>query len=112
LVVKIRRWQPDRSIILVGDGAFACMPWLQRCQRKQLRVTLVARMRFDAVLHQRPGPQPKSKPGPKPKKGTRLPNLRAYLNDPTTVWTEQQVDWYGGQRQRVEIATGHCLWYR
>jgi len=112
LVVKIRRWQPERSIILVGDGAFASMPLLQRCQRKRIRVTLVARMRFDAVLHRPPGPQPPSKPGPKPKKGARLPNPRAYLNDPTTVWTEQAVDWYGGQRQRVHIATGHCLWYR
>ena len=112
LVVKIRRWQPDRSIILVGDGAFASMPLLQRCQRKHIRVTLVARMRFDAVLHQPPGPQPKSKPGPKPKKGARLPNPQGYLDAPTTTWTEQEVDWYGGQRRMVEIATGRCLWYR
>ena len=112
LVVKIRRWQPDRPLILVGDGAFAAMPLLQRCQRKQIQVTLVARLRFDAVLHQPPGPQPKGKPGPKPKKGTRLPNPQAYLDDPQTTWMEQQVDWYGGQRQRVQIASGHCLWYR
>jgi hypothetical protein len=112
LVVKIRRWQPDRPIVLVGDGAFAAMSLLQRCQRKHIRVTLVARLRFDAVLHQLPGPQPKRKRGPKPKKGARLPNPRAYLNDPTTVWVEQDVDWYGGQRQTVEIATGQCLWYR
>jgi len=112
LVVKIRRWQPDRPIILVGDGAFAAMPLLQRCQRKYIRVTLVARMRFDAVLHQPPGPQPKSKPGPKPKKGARLPNPQAYLDDPTTAWTKQEVNWYGGQRQLVEIASGQCLWYR
>jgi hypothetical protein len=112
LVVKIRRWQPDRSLILVGDGAFAAMPLLQRCQRKHIRVTLVARMRFDAVLHQPPGPQPKSKPGPKPKKGDRLPNPQAYLDDPTTRWLEQEVDWYGGQRQLIQIATGQCLWYR
>jgi hypothetical protein len=112
LVVKIRRWQPDRPIILVGDGAFASMPLLQRCQRKHIKVSLITRMRFDAVLHKYPGPQPKSKPGPKPKKGARLPNPRQYLNDPTTDWVEQEVIWYGGKRQTVEIATGHCLWYR
>jgi hypothetical protein len=112
LVVKIRRWQPDRSIILVGDGAFAAMPLLQRCQRQGVKVTLVARMRFDAVLHQPPGPQPHQKRGPKPKKGSRLPNLQAVLDDPTTPWTKQEVHWYGGQRQTVEIATGQCLWYR
>jgi hypothetical protein len=112
LVVKIRRWQPDRPIILVGDGAFAAMPLLQRCQRKHIRVTLIARMRFDAVLHQPPGPQPKRKPGPKPKKGARLPNPRAYLDNPTTNWTEQEVLWYGGQPQMIEIASGQCLWYR
>ena len=103
LVVKIRRWQPDRSLILVGDGAFAAMPLLQRCQRKHIGVTLVTRLRFDAVLHRPPGPQAKGKRGPKP---------QAYLDDPTTVWTEQEVNWYGGQRQRVQIATGQCLWYR
>jgi len=112
LVVKIRRWQPDRAIILVGDGAFATMPLLQRCQRKHIGVTLVARMRFDAVLHQPPGPQPKGKRGPKPKKGARLPNPQAYLDDPTTIWSPQEVLWYGGQRRTVEIATGQCLWYR
>lgn len=112
LVLKIRRWQPDRPIVLVGDGAFAAMPLLQRCQRKHLRVTLVARMRFDAVLHQPPGAQAKGKRGPKPKKGARLPNLQAYLDDPTTSWTQQEVRWYGGQHQRVEFATGECLWYR
>jgi hypothetical protein len=112
LVVKIRRWQPDRPIVLVGDGAFAAMPLLQRCQRKHIRVTLIARMRFDAVLHRPPGPQPNRKPGPKPKKGARLPNPQAYLDDPTTNWTEQEVLWYGGQPQMVEIATRQCLWYR
>lgn len=112
LVVKIRRWQPDRQIILVGDGAFAAMPLLQRCQRKHIGVTLVARMRFDAVLHQPPGLQPKGKRGSNPKKGVRLPNPQAYLDDPTTIWSQQEVLWYGGQRRTVEIATGQCLWYR
>lgn len=107
VVVKIRRWQPDRSIALVGDGAFATMPLLQRCQRKHIRVTLVARLRFDAVWH-----QPAGQRGPKPKKGARLPNPQAYLDDPNTIWTQHDLWWYGGQRQRVEIATGQCLWYR
>lgn len=112
LVVKIRRWQPDRQIVLVGDGAFAAMPLLQRCQRKHIRIILVARMRLDAVLHQFPGPQPKGKRGPKPKKGARLLNPKGYLNDDKTTWLKEKVRWYGGQHQPVEIATGHCLWYR
>jgi hypothetical protein len=30
---KIRRWQPDREITLIGDGAYAAVALVQRCQR-------------------------------------------------------------------------------
>jgi hypothetical protein len=57
LIEKIRRWQPDRDITLVGDGAYAAVALVQRCQRLKRSVRLVSRLRLDAVLHDEPGPQ-------------------------------------------------------
>ncbi len=112
LIDKVRRWQPERQIALVGDGSYAAVPLVQRCQRFNLPVKLVSRLRLDAVLHDRPGPQPSGKPGPKPKKGARQPNLAHRLNDPDTSWTKLRVPWYGGELKMIEFVTDCCLWYR
>ena len=45
------------------------------------------------------------------KKGARQPNLAARLDDPTTVWTEHTVAWYGRTTRKVRLATGTALWY-
>jgi hypothetical protein len=111
MVDKVRRWQPDREIVLVGDGAYAAVPLIQRCQRLK-RVKLVSRLRLDARLHDFPGPQPKSKRGPKPKKGDRQPNLATRLADPKTEWQTVKIPWYGGVEKAIEIVTGVSLWYR
>ena len=56
LITKIRRWQPDRDITLVGDGAYAAVALVQRSQRLKHPVRLVSRLRLDAVLHDEPWP--------------------------------------------------------
>ena len=33
MIDKVRRWQPDREIMLVGDGSYAAIVLVQRCQR-------------------------------------------------------------------------------
>jgi hypothetical protein len=68
-------------------------------------------LRLDAVLHDPPGPQPPGKRGPKPKKGKRQPSLKKVLLDPRTQWATCEIDWYGGQRRIIEIASGVALWY-
>jgi hypothetical protein len=112
LIDKVRRWYPEREIVLVGDGTYAAVLLVQRCQRFKIPVKLVSRLRLDAVLHDPPGPQPKGKPGPKPKKGVRQPSLTQRLNDPNTVWHKLVIPWYGGQNKQIEFATGCSLWYR
>jgi hypothetical protein len=112
MIEKARSWQPDREIILAGDGSYAAVILVQRCQRLKRPVRLVSRLRLDACLHDFPGPQPKGKRGPKPKKGARLPNLAARLENPKTRWQKRKVFWYGGEEKEVEIATDTCLWYR
>jgi len=112
MIEKVRSWQPDREIVLAGDGSYAAVILVQRCQRLKRPVRLVSRLRLDACLHDFPAPQAKGKRGPKPKKGARLPNLAARLADPKTRWQKRKVLWYGGEEKEVEIATGTCLWYR
>ena len=112
LIDKVRRWQPEREIVLVGDGSYAAVSLVQRCQRLRKPVKLVSRLRLDAVLHDPAPPQPAGKRGPKPKKGARQPSLAVRLQDPQTDWQRQRVPWYGGGAKVVELATGTALWYR
>lgn len=110
LIERVQRWQPEREILLVGDGGYASVSLVARCQQLPRPIRVVARLRLDAVLHDPPGEQPKSKRGPKPKKGARQPSLKQRLTDPRTAWQRAEVCWYGGVQRTVEIATGVALW--
>jgi hypothetical protein len=111
MIGAVRRWLPQRVLVLVVDGGMAAVKLGLRCAGYSQPVTLVSRLRLDAVLHTLPGPQPKSKRGPKPKKGERLPSLAQVLANPATQWTKQLVDWYGGRQRLIEFATDTALWY-
>ena len=111
VIAKIRRWQPDRDITLVGDGAYAAVALIQRSQRLKRPVRLVSRLRLDAVLHDEPGPQAPHQRGPKPKKGARQSSLAARLTDAASRWETVCVPWYGGIDKTLEIVTGVSLWY-
>jgi hypothetical protein len=111
-IAKVRRWQPEREIAVVGDGSYAVVELVHHCQGLSKPVRLVSRLRLDAVLHAFPGPQPKGKRGPKPKKGPRLLSLAERLDDPHTTWEPVKLTWYGGYRKTVELTSGVSLWYR
>lgn len=111
MVNVVRRWQPKATLVLVTDGGLCAVKLGLRCAGLAHPVTWVSRIRLDAVLHDWPEPQPKSKPGPKPKKGARQPSLQARLDDPDTQWQELTLNWYGGKAKKVEIVSGTSLWY-
>jgi hypothetical protein len=111
LVERVRRWHPEREITLVGDGGYAAVSLVRKCQSLGKPVRLVSRLRCDAVLHDFPSPQPKDKRGPKPKKGVRQPNLKQRLQDLATCWKRASIPWYGARQKELEIATGVSLWY-
>jgi hypothetical protein len=112
LVRLVRRWQPDRALVLVGDGTYAAVPLGHTCRQLPGTARLVSRLRLDAALYEPPAPQPPSKRGPKPKKGARQPSLAARLADPATVWQRGPLPWYDGQEKVLEVATGTALWHR
>lgn len=112
LLLLVRRWCPDRKVVAVADGAFACTKLAHACQKEPQPIVFVSRLRQDAVLHAPAPAVPKSKRGPKPKKGERLPSLAQRLNDPETLWRKVCVSWYQKGSVPVEMATDTALWCR
>ena len=110
LVLQVRRWLPERRLILVLDGGFAALELVRACQRH--RVTMICRLRLDAALYHPPGPQPTGKRGPKPKKGPRQRRLAEWANRKDTPWQEVEVDWYGGRRKVMRVFSRTGLWQR
>ena len=110
MIDKVRRWQPEREIILAGDGSYAAIVLAHRCQRLKKPVQLVSRLRLDARLFDLPSPQPKSKRGPKPQKGARQSQLSQRLKDPQTAWKKLKVILYG-KEHKIEFVTGVSLWH-
>jgi hypothetical protein len=104
---KLRRWHPEREIVLIGDGGYAAVELVRTCRR--LGVRLVARLRWDAKLYEEPGPQPPGKRGRKPKKGARQPSFDERLSDSKAEWTTATLPWYGGGEREVRLLTGVSL---
>jgi hypothetical protein len=108
MIAVVRRWQPKRRLILIGDGAYAAVCLALTCARLPQPVALVSRLRFDAGLYAPPSAPVPGRRGPKPKKGARLPALKAQL---TAAWQPATVPWYGGKTCEVQWQTGTALWY-
>lgn len=111
MIGAVRRWLPQRALVLVTDGGLTAVKLGLRCAGYANPVTYVSRLRLDAVLHDPPDAQPANKRGPKPKKGKRQPSLKKVLQDSRTKWQKREIDWYSGKRRSVEVATGTALWY-
>jgi DDE superfamily endonuclease len=107
--LQIRRWLPDRSIVLVADSAFAAIEFLAAVRK---HVCVVTRLRLDANLFDFP-PHKRKGRGRPPIKGKRLKKLAALLKDRNLAWQRYRVSlWYGRANRLVEIASGTALWYR
>jgi hypothetical protein len=111
MINRVRRWLPERQIILVGDGDYAANELINQCQQFQRPVQFVSRLRLDAALYDFPAPPVPGKAGPKPKKGAVQPKLIRRLFRTDTPWQQVTVPWYGSQTKILLIATGTALWW-
>jgi hypothetical protein len=50
MITQVRRWLPERSVVLVADGAYSVLTLLDRCARLRGPITMVTRLRLDAAL--------------------------------------------------------------
>ena len=82
MVLQLRRWLPQRPLVLVGDNGYAVLDLLHCCQSLAQPVTLIARLRLDAARY---APAPPRQPGQNGRpalKGARRPPLKALLDQP------------------------------
>jgi hypothetical protein len=111
MLLQLRRWLPDRSLVAVADSTYAALDLLDACVRRTHPVAVITRLRLDAALYD---PAPERKPGtvgrPR-KKGARQPTLAQRLEAPSTVWQALTVRWYGGSTRALELATDTAVWY-
>ncbi len=111
LVLRVRRWLPSRSLVVVADGAFAALELLARWARAPLPITCITRLRLDARLFA-PAPARQHKVGRPRLVGKRLPSLQQVLHQSTTVWQRLRFrSWYRERHRLVEIASGTAVWY-
>ena len=121
MILQLRRWLPDRSLVLVGDSGYAVLDLLHFCQSLRQPVTFITRLRLDAGLY---APAPPRRPGQngRPRvKGPRLPTLKEQLGKeqlgkeqlglPAVSWNAVPVTWYDGTTRTVELASQTALWY-
>jgi len=110
--MQVRRWLPNRKIILVADGSYAALELLHSLVSLPKPVYMVTQLRLDAALYE-PAPQPKPRPIGRPrKKGKRLPKLSQVLINEQTLWETVRVDnWYGQGPTQVEITSDTAVWY-
>ncbi len=110
MILQLKRWLPDRQVIVVADSSYACYALLDAVRSS---VAMIVPLRLDARLFDEPPPQPAGKRGPKPKIGPRQPTLQQRLSDSTTQWQTIVIpQWYGKNNQVMQIATGTALWYK
>lgn len=113
MILQIRRWLPERKLVVVGDSSFSVIDLLAQYHAAQCHaVTMVTRLRLDAALYE---PAPPRRPGtlgrPR-KKGERLPKLEEHLEESSAEWQRVEATWwYGHADKDVEIATGTGVWY-
>jgi len=105
LIALIARRYPQRRVDVIGDGHYTgpglvCQP----------NVTLTARLRADAALHELAPPRTGRRGRPRAM-GARLPSLAQIATDPNTAWQTVQVRRYG-QTATVQVHRLTCLWYR
>jgi DDE superfamily endonuclease len=111
LIGQVRRWLPERVLIVVADSSYAALELLAWCARQARPVTLISRLRLDAALY---APAPVRRPGQngRPRlKGKRLAPLARRLERTYTRWQGCRLVWYGGAVRRLQLATGTAVWY-
>lgn len=109
LVLQLRRWLPERDLVVVADSSYAALDLLAAVGA---HVSFITRLRLDAALYEPVPPRAPSQRGRRRKKGARLPRLSEVLSDPATQWQTMTVaQWYGRRERTLEVSTGTCLWF-
>ena len=83
MILQLRRWLPNRSLVIVGDNGYAVLDLLHCCQSLREPVTLITRLRLDAGLYDPAPPRQPGQSGRPRVKGSRRPTLKNSSMSPT-----------------------------
>jgi len=108
-MLLVARWMRGRTIVMVGDGSFACKELFKALAPK---VVCVARCRMDVRLFGEAPPKT-GKAGRPAKKGERQVMLGERLKSKDEKWTKAVVPGWNradGKPMEVEYLTGTAIW--
>lgn len=112
MLVQLRRWLPQRELVVVADSSFAALEFLAATSQLARPVAVITRLRLDAGLYEPPPPRAPTQMGRPRIKGKRLPTLATLLTTPNLDWQSLTIEnWYGNQPRTVEILSHTALWY-
>src|SRR5947209_9040151 len=113
MVLQLRRWLPNRRLVLVVDSSYAALEFLGSLANRRQAITCITRLRLDAQLYAPAPPRYRGQIGRPRRKGKRLPSLRQRITDRRTRWQSITVPhWYGAGPRTLQVATGTAVWYR
>ncbi len=112
VLLQVRRWVPQRELIVVADSSFAVLTLLDALRHLAQPITMITRLRLDAALYDPAPARPPGQTGRPRMKGKRLPTLQQVLLATTTPWTAVTISgWYREPQRVVEIASATAVWY-
>jgi hypothetical protein len=112
MLLQLRRWLPDRLLVVVADSTYAVLELLDRCVTLSFPITMITRLRLDAALYAPARPRRPGAMGRPRKKGKRLPTLEQVRDNPKTRWRRVMVPrWYTQGARPVEIVSKTAVWY-
>ena len=112
MIIQLRRWLPDRRIVVVADRGYAALELLHSCQSLRQPVTFISGLRLDAALFEPAPPRMPGQIGRPRLKGQRLPSPIELLDNPDVSWTRVSVPWKDGPARTLEITSETAVWYR
>jgi hypothetical protein len=108
---QVRRWLPDRALIVVADCSYAVFELLAWCTRQARPLTVISRLRLDAALYAA-GPRASARPK-RPAAAQRRTGAQTHRTAPARPHSLADVPaalvWQGVHR--LHLATGTAVWY-
>jgi len=109
MIWQVRRWLPDRALVVVADSTYAVLDLLAAAQRLRQPVTVVTRLRLDAALYD-PAPEREAGTKGRPRlKGARQPTLAARRPAHGLGVPERPVVWRGHGRRGSAHGDGRLV---
>lgn len=107
IIVLLHRWDPERRIVVVGDGEFAALEFLAAVRNV---ATMISRLCVDARLFASPPPRAPGQTGRPRISGRRLATPTQCAENSGTTWTRVTVSrGYGESDRPVQTASDTAL---